>query len=444
MNNISILILSLVVLFCVSAGIANEAEKNLINNGNFAEMAENAQPAGWTFGAPRAVLAPVMRIAHDETGRALLMTGGGNPDCVGWAATKVKIEMGKTYWFRVRFRKSDDLNPMQNLIFQLDDGEAINEFRQLDDGRIEGEARVSFPGSGAASTEVKIIFRLCAEGRAWIENISLAETAPVPPRWVRVACTEGPGSLEEYGLEAFGKALDKIGEAGCDLALLPEYFSGEGTTETLQGASVQLMSAKARQYNMYVAGTVGIYDSATDRLCNSALLFDRTGKMIGRYDKIHLYGPELHESGVTPGDSVKVFETDFGKVAFMTCYDSWFKDVAELAALKGAEILLFPNLGYDRGLMHARARDNRINIVTSTRSGKNGIWDTMGRDLGNLSPAPTNDEFFKDLARIEVANMGVLMATLKLAERQNIRQSGNQKVWLEEKILKEKLRWRSK
>jgi predicted amidohydrolase len=162
--------------------------------------------------------------------------------------------------------------------------------------------------------------------------------------------------------------------------------------------------------------------------------------MIGCYDKIHLYGPELNQLGVTPGGSAPVFRTDFGKVGFMTCSDSWFTDVAELVALKGADILLFPNLGYDRALMHARSLDNCINILTSTRSGEYGFWDAMGRDIIKIPSKPGEDSFFKDVVQIKVADTGLLMVTIDLNAMRE-RQLSNQKVWLEEEILREKQRW---
>jgi len=443
----------------LSLAFSSEEEKaNLIPNGDFQEGIVNGLPAGWSTHAARQSLAPIFRLEEENSRRFLYASGGGNPDCSGWISTSLKIDLGKTYWFRVRFRISSDLNPLQHLVFQVvthKGSQGIAEFHRLEDNRALGEGRICFPGQGTIPAEVRIIFRLCAEGNLWIESVSLSETTPVPPRWVRVACTQGPYRLEDYGLEAFGKALDVCGEGKADLALLPEYFCGEGTTETLSGASAQLLSEKARQYRMYVAGTIGRYDPHTDRLYNSALLFDRQGSLMGLYDKIHMYGPEIHEGGVTPGDQAPVFKTDFGKLGFMTCYDSWFTDVAELVALKGADILLFPNLGYDRGLMHTRALDNCINVATSSRSGGYGVWDALGRDLVNLPSESGKDSSFKDLVQIPVANMGVLMVTLDLNAPRNQESSGgtltpvprgkrrlsNMRFFLEKEIQREKERW---
>ena len=426
----------------LTAFAGQESMLNLIPNGNFQGEAINGLPAGWVAGAPRPCLAPKFALERECDRQMLFITGGANPDCVGWVSTRVRIDFGKTYLFHVRFKKSSELNPLHHMQFQIvtnTTSQGITEFHRLRNDWIEGETRICFPGKGEIQVEVQIIYRLCAKGKAWIENISLTETSPVPPRWVRVACTQGPG-LEDYGLKAFGKVLDAAGEGKVDIILLPEYFSGEGTTETLSGASVRLMSEKARQYRMFVAGTIGRHDPVTNRLYNSALLFNRDGEMIGCYDKIHLYGPELNQLGVTPGGSAPVFRTDFGKVGFMTCYDSWFTDVAELVALKGADILLFPNLGYDRALMHARSLDNCVNILTSTRSGEYGFWDAMGRDIIKIPSKPGEDPSFKDVVQIKIANTGLLMVTIDLNAMRERHQS-NQKVWLEEEILREKQRW---
>lgn len=436
----------------------NEQKTNHIKNGDFQGEIINSLPKGWVFKSPRPSLSPKFCAAKENNRQGLFISGNGNKDCVGWVSTNIQIEGGKTYWFRVYFKKNEHLNPIRNLQFLIitERGiQGIAEFHRLGDDWVEGEARICFPGEGKLKAEVKILYRFGEDGTAWIKNISLTETEPLMPRWVRVACTDGPGSLEEYGLKAFSKALDAAGEGKADLVLLPEYFSGEGTTETLSGPSATLMSEKAKKYHMYVAGTIGRFDIEADRLYNTALIYDRNGKLIGSYDKIHLYGPELHWDGVTPGTNVPIFKTDFGKVAFMTCYDSWFTDVAELAALKGADILLFPNLGYDRGLMHARSFDNFINIVTSTRSGKYGVWDILGRDIVNLSSESDKNSSFKDLVQLKVANMGLLMVTIDLnfPEVQEMkggsyqpvprsrRHSGNQKIYLEDEIKKEKSRW---
>lgn len=446
-------------LLCPSRGLAAApSTPELIPQGNFLGNGMGVLPAGWRLGGPRASLAPVFRVVKKDGRRMLHVAGGGNPDCIGWLATTVKLERGKTYWFRTRFQRSPALLPLHQLRFQVVSREGTQnmvEFHRLEGEWVEGEARILYPGEGLLEVEARIVLQLCADGEAWIEKVSLCETAPLGPRWVRIGCTQGPSRLEEYGLKVFSRALDAAGEQKADLFLLPEYMNGEITTETLSGPSARLMSEKARQYRMYVAGTIGCQDPATGRLTNAALLFDRQGQLIGRYDKLHLYLPELHDYGVVPGENALAFATDFGHVAFMTCYDSLFPDVAELAALRGADILLFPNLGYDRRLMFARAADNGVFLVTSTRSGKYGVWTPSGLDIAEATSKSNPVEAYKDMVQLTRDELGILFVSVDLNECANLewrggtrcpiprgkRHSANQRVWLEREIEREKLRW---
>ena len=163
--------------------------------------------------------------------------------------------------------------------------------------------------------------------------------------------------------------------------LLPEDIAGPAAAEPMDGPSPTLMALKAKQYGMNVAGGFLLRQAGTERTYNVCALFGRTGELIGLYRKNHLYVTELL-SGITPGDEVPVFDTDFGKVGIITCYDSFFTDVIELEALKGAEIVLFPSAGYYRSLMPARASDNGVRIVASSwGQGGAGMWDTSGADV---------------------------------------------------------------
>jgi predicted amidohydrolase len=448
-------VIFLMAVVLPGAYAAEEQPISLIPNGDFQGEVQDDLPNGWTFKTARPSLAPRFSVASDSNRRCLYVSGNGNPDCMGWVAAHVQIERGKTYWFRARFRKSKSLDPLQHLLFVVaayGGSQGMAEFHRLKDDRVEGESRICFAGEGKLDAEVRILCRLSADGEAWIESVSLTETTPLPPRWVRVACMHGPGSLDGYNLKTFSKVLDAAGKEKADLTLLPEYINGEETPEPVTGPSATLMSEKAKKYRMYVAGTIGREEPVTKRLYNSALLFDRDGKQIGCYDKIHLDGPEFHWEGVTPGEKVPVFETDFGKVGFMTCYDSGFGDVAELVALKGADILLFPNLGYDRGLLHARASDNAINIVTSSRGGGYGVWDVTGRDISAAAPGDGPNAFYRDVVQTKVADEGLFLVTLdlnapatgggtRMPVPRSKRHLSNQRTWLEDAIKQEKQRW---
>ncbi len=390
--------------------------ENVIANADFQDGEIGSLPTGWTGAAARPSLMPVFQLEEDDGRKLLMATDGGNGDCTGYLHQTVPVTLGKTYLYRVVFRISDDLDPHKNLLFRcvrpgVKNG--IFRFRKLDDGWIEGAHKIHFPGKGEAKAEVQLFFRFSANGKAWIRDVSLSETSPIEPRWVKVACTQG-----KTDLESCAKVLEIAGEADVDIVLLTEYMRGGLLPEPVPGPSSKLMSTMARKYGMYVAGGIVRKVDEPDRLFNTALLYDRKGKLVGMYDKIHPYSPENNEQGITPGSSAPVFETDFGKVGIVICYDIWFPDVCQLLALKGAEIILFPNAGHQPELLYARSMDNCLRIVSSAWNLPYSIHDTLGRNI--LKPdayrtaASPNMKTFKDIVHAEVpdSHVKILMASL--------------------------------
>jgi predicted amidohydrolase len=106
----------------------------------------------------------------------------------------------------------------------------------------------------------------------------------------------------------------------------------------------------------------------------------RDGKLLGKYRKVTLPREEI-DGGITPGDSFPVFETDFGKIGIMICWDVYFPEPARMLALKGAEIILLPIWGGDLTLAKARAIENQIYLVSSTYDMKTGVFDKTGKLL---------------------------------------------------------------
>ena len=361
----------------------------------------------------------MFRLVVEDGRRRLLAAGNGNADCVGYVTTKAPIVRGQTYRFHSRFRISRDLNPQEHLLFQaIGPGarDGIFKFTRMGNGWGEGDAEVTFPGDGPAAAEIRIYFRLSPQGKAWIEDISLRETRPTPPRWVKVACTNG-----DPDLASAQSVLEAAGKLKADLVLLPEYVRGGPSPEGFDGPSCRLMAAMAQKHRMYVACGIVRQAEKEDRLYNTAVVFDRQGKLLGAYDKHHPYGPELNDEGISAGTEVPVFRADFGTIGVMTCYDSWFPDVAQLLALKGAEIILFPNVGYYRSLMPARAADNGVRIVASSHGSGTGVWDTAGRCVTTPDADPTvflaaGRPTFKDVSRTNVGKIELLTVSLDLEQ----------------------------
>lgn len=386
---------------------------NLLTNGDFHEGSIGAMPEGWEVVCPNPSLAPSFKLAGGRDGvRCLTASGNGRREGSGYVRHRVQLEAGKTYRLTVRFRHQGlkDLNlHLVHGVFSAGFNEGIFTYRR------EGELTIGdacFPGPGKAEEgEVRLYFRFSGRGKVSWEHVSLRECEPIPPRLVKVACSWGNGDMDWWR-----RWLDVAGKRKVDIALLPEALNGQGVkgAEPLDGPTGQLLAEKARRWKMYVSGS--FYERRGDLVLNTAPLFDRDGKLVGTYSKNQLFDPEEDE-GATPGVGFPVFETDFGKVGIIICYDSWFPEPTRLLAYKSAELILFPNAGYFTGLMPARSADNGVWFVVSSLNCPAGVWDSGGACAGEMDPNPTRYvvSSIRDFQKDEQHRM--ITATLDLSRR---------------------------
>ncbi len=118
---------------------------------------------------------------------------------------------------------------------------------------------------------------------------------------------------------------------------------------------------------------ITLHENDQGRFHNTAVLIDREGRIAGRYRKVHVTLSEA-EKGITPGTEFPVFQTDFGKIGILTCWDNWFVESTRILRLKGAEIILLPIAGDEvpghwDPVSRARALDNGVYFMASTTGG---------------------------------------------------------------------------
>ena len=152
---------------------------------------------------------------------------------------------------------------------------------------------------------------------------------------------------------------------GADLVTLPEMFACPYETgnfplyaEAEGGPSSQALSALSKKYGIYLsAGSMPELVRAQksggregkDRVYNTAYVFGRDGKQIGKHRKAHLFdinvegGQCFKESDtLSPGEKIGCFDTEFGRIGLCICYDFRFPETARLMAQDGAKVILVP------------------------------------------------------------------------------------------------------
>lgn len=170
------------------------------------------------------------------------------------------------------------------------------------------------------------------------------DRAQTPGRQVRVATIPiGCGGQHDAKLKLALSLLEVAGSQGVDIACLPEEFSGM-TAEPVDGPTTRAVGALARKHHMWVV--CPIRELAGEEQFNTAVLLDRAGKVAGTYRKVFVFWGE----GVNLSrDGVKTFDTDFGRIALLTCFDANYAELWQEAELKGAEMVLWPS-AYPGGL----------------------------------------------------------------------------------------------
>jgi len=128
----------------------------------------------------------------------------------------------------------------------------------------------------------------------------------------------------------------------------------------------------------------GLIERDGHLIYNVAVLLGPDGKLVGKYRKVTLPRTEI-AAGIAPGSEYPVFETRFGKLGMMVCYDGFFPEVARRLTAGGAEVIAWPVWGCNPLLAQARACENHVYLVSSTYTDVNmdwtitGIWDHEGR-----------------------------------------------------------------
>ena len=172
--------------------------------------------------------------------------------------------------------------------------------------------------------------------------------------------------------------------ANADFIILPEMFSCPYSNDKFieyaeyeqDSLSLNTISKLAGQNNVYIlAGSIP--EKENDKLYNTSYLFDKTGKIIAKHRKMHLFDIDVkdqiafRESDVlTAGDNVTIADTDFGRVGIGICYDVRFPELARLMVEKGALILFYPGAfnmttgpAHWELLFRSRALDNQAYCV---------------------------------------------------------------------------------
>jgi len=270
-----------------------------------------------------------------------------------------------------------DMPPVAEAEYPLD--------RETDAGGWTEVSDVLMAPPGATKAIVELHFRWAAKARAEWGAVSFEKSGPPEKRLVRLAAVHHVpkgGSSAMDNCEQFAPLIADAAAQKADLVVLPETLTcmGNGLSyfdvgESIPGPSTDFFGTLAKAHGVYLV--VGLVERVDHLIYNVSVLIDREGAVAGKYRKVTLPRTEI-DMGIVPGDEYPVFDTDFGKVGMMICYDGFFPEVARQLSNNGAEVIAFPVAGCNPLLAAARACENHVYVVSSSYSDVSSNWMITG------------------------------------------------------------------
>ena len=176
--------------------------------------------------------------------------------------------------------------------------------------------------------------------------------------------------------------------ADIDIVLFPELFSTGYQMDIIHEIAHQKNDpifdrfsqfASSNKVNVLLGSIAYLEDK---NVYNRSFVFDKSGKIISNYSKIHLFTLMNEEKYLAPGQEVHVFEVDKTLVTSIICYDLRFPELTRQLYVKHQPKVIFvpmewpaPRTNAFRTLLMARAVENQCFVVSCNR---------IGQELGNV------------------------------------------------------------
>jgi N-carbamoylputrescine amidase len=216
----------------------------------------------------------------------------------------------------------------------------------------------------------------------------------------------------EENLQRAIRGIEAAAKQGANVVCLQELFRSQyfcrqedaalfDLAESIPGPSTEAIAAVAKKLNVVVIASL-FEKRATGLYHNTAAILNNKGQLQGIYRKMHIPDDPLffEKFYFTPGDTgFKNFDTDFGRLGVLVCWDQWYPEGARLTALQGADVLFYPTaIGWHpyekaqlgeaqldawRTMQRAHAIANGIYVVAVNRVGFEGPPDNGLEFWGN-------------------------------------------------------------
>jgi N-carbamoylputrescine amidase len=221
-----------------------------------------------------------------------------------------------------------------------------------------------------------------------------------------MSCSPDPQENLDKAVQRVREAADRGAQIICLQELFrSQYFCREedarlfDLAETIPGPSTETLSRIAKEKNVVLVAS--LFEKRAQGLYhNTAAMIGADGELLGLYRKMHIPDDPLYfeKFYFTPGDlGFRNFDTKFGRIATLVCWDQWYPEAARLATLGGANILFYPTaIGWhpSEKAEFGAAQFDAWRTIQRSHAIANGIFVAAANRIGVEGPADHGLEFW--------------------------------------------------
>ena len=211
---------------------------------------------------------------------------------------------------------------------------------------------------------------------------------------VKVAVVQFKASTnKELNLQKILKYISQAAKKDAKLVAFPEfmmfYTSSSQTpaqlaneAESINGNFVKTIAKCAKENSIEVIGTFYEKSTKKNRVYDTSFFADKTGKIISKYRKIHLYdalGFRESDKMASGSKITKPTKSKIGKLGMIICYDLRFPEMSRTLASSGSEIIVAPS-----AWVKGKSKEEHWITINKTRAIENGCYMVSPDQVGNI------------------------------------------------------------
>jgi len=223
---------------------------------------------------------------------------------------------------------------------------------------------------------------------------------------VQMRCEAEP----EANVEKAAQRIREAARSGAQIICLQELFRSPyfcqvqeprifDLAEPIPGPTSDRLATLARETGTVIVGSLferraaGVYH-------NTAVVLDADGTLLGIYRKMHIPDDPLYfeKYYFTPGDlGFRAFDTRFGRIGVLVCWDQWYPEAARLTALQGAQIIFYPTaIGWHprEKAEFGAAQHSAWELIQRSHALANGVYVVSVNRVGHEGSAGAGLDFW--------------------------------------------------